>query len=384
MIRKRLSNPIRSLAETGKLGGVLLILATAISLLFSNISTQEIYTGFWSSHFFVSGVEFSLLHCVNDGLMVVFFFLVGMEIKRELLVGQLSSPKKAMLPIFAAVGGMLFPGIIYALLNINDTQLLKGWAIPTATDIAFSLGILSMLGNKVPFALKVFLTALAIIDDLGAIIVIALFYTEAENFHPTYLLAAFGLLTILYFFNRKKIFNSYLWLLAGIVIWFCILSSGVHATVAGVLVALTIPLEKIKSLEHAFHKPVNYFILPIFALANTAIALSGENANGVVTSLGIGIIVGLFIGKPLGITAATYFAVKQKWCVLPEKINFKLILGAGFTAGVGFTMSVFIATLSFSDELHLAVAKIAIIIASLLSGITGIVYLNNELSRKQL
>ncbi len=384
MIKKRLSNPIRSLAETGKLGGVLLILATAISLLFSNISTREIYTGFWLSHFFVSGMEFSLLHCVNDGLMVVFFFLVGMEIKRELLVGELSTPKKAMLPVFAAVGGMLFPGIMYALLNINDAQLLKGWAIPTATDIAFSLGILSMLGNKVPFTLKVFLTALAIIDDLGAIIVIALFYTEAESFHPTYLLAALGLLTILYFFNKRKIFNTYLWLLAGIVVWFCILSSGVHATVAGVLVALTIPLEKIKSLEHAFHKPVNYFILPIFALANTAIILSGENANGVITGLGTGIIAGLFIGKPLGIATATYLAVKQKWCVLPEKVNFKLIIGAGLTAGVGFTMSVFIATLSFNDELHLAIAKIAIIMASLLSGITGIIYLNKELSKKQL
>jgi Na+:H+ antiporter, NhaA family len=384
MKQKRLQNPIRSLADSGKLGGILLILATIISLLLSNTNYKVSYTGFWESHFFVNGLEFSVLHCVNDGLMVVFFFLVGMEIKRELLIGELADKKKAMLPIVAAIGGMLFPGLIYALLNINDKQLLHGWAIPTATDIAFSLGVLSMLGNRVPFALKVFLTALAIIDDLGAIIVIAFFYTAAENFHPTYLLAAFGILTALFLLGRKKIFNGYLWLLSGVVIWFCILSSGVHATVAGVLVALTIPLEKIKTFEHALHKPVNYLILPLFALANTAITLSGENSSGIFEPVGLGIIIGLFIGKPLGISLLSYIAVKQNWCTLPYKINFKLIFGAGLIAGIGFTMSVFIATLSFSHALHLDIAKIAIIIGSLASGIAGAIYLQMQLSKSSM
>jgi NhaA family Na+:H+ antiporter len=382
MITKRLIHPVRELSAQGKLSGILLILATILSLSLSNFLGSSAYVDFWHAHYSFLGFDISTLHAVNDGLMVIFFFQVGMEIKRELMVGELASRRKAMLPITAAIGGMFLPGIIYAAFNIRDTHLLHGWAIPTATDIAFSLGILSMLGSRVPFALKVFLTALAIIDDLGAIIIIALFYTEPENFHLQFLLAGIALFGILFWLNNKNIFNGYLWLIAGLIIWFCILQSGVHATIAGVLIAFTIPLEKLKHYEHVLQKPVNYFILPVFALANTAIMISLQNADLLFSPLGFGIIAGLFIGKPVGIALATWFSVKQKWCVLPDKMNFKLILGVGFTAGIGFTMSVFLASLSFRELLFLDAAKIAIIIGSVLSALFGLYYLNLHLPKE--
>ena len=382
MIRRRFVNPIRELAGQGKLSGILLILSTVISIFFSNFSQTSGYAHFWHQHFNVFTWDISVLHAVNDGLMVIFFLLVGMEIKRELIVGELSSIRKAMLPIMAALGGMLVPGLIYASLNIKDTHLLHGWAIPTATDIAFSLGILSMLGKRVPFALKVFLTALAIIDDLGAIVVIALFYTEPENFHLSFLIGGLLIFIILLFLSKKGILSLPLWIVSGIVLWYFILQSGVHATIAGVLMAFTIPLNKLTHYEHELQKPVNYFILPVFALANTAIVFSLANASGVMSSLGYGIVLGLLVGKPLGITLASWFAVKRGWCSLPDHINFNLILGAGFTAGIGFTMSVFIASLSFKEIVWLDAAKIAIIAGSLLSGILGVIYLKRNLPKQ--
>jgi NhaA family Na+:H+ antiporter len=379
LIKRRLIHPIRTLAEQGKLAGLLLILSTFLSLLFSNLEITEPYAQFWKKELSVLHWEFSVGHFINDGLMVIFFLLVGMEIKREVISGELAGVQKAMLPVMAALGGMLVPGFIYAACNINDTHLLHGWAIPTATDIAFSLGVLSLLGNKVPFGLKIFLTALAIIDDLGAIIIIALFYTDAEHFHINFLLSALIIIALLFILERKGFFNIFLWILSGIVVWYFILQSGVHATIAGVLIALTIPVKKLNSYEHALQPSVNYFILPVFALANTAIALSSESISGLFSTVGLGVMAGLFIGKPLGITFASWFAVKLKWCSLPNKISFKMLLGAGMTAGIGFTMSIFIASLSFKEESLLDASKIAIILASVFSAITGLFYLKRIL-----
>ena len=382
MIRGKIINPIRQLAEQGKLAGLLIIVLTLVSLLLSNLSATSEYAGLWHSHIHLLGYDVSVLHIINDGLMVVFFLMVGMEIKRELYVGELANRRNAMLPVIAAFGGMLAPGLIYAAFNISDTHLLHGWAIPTATDIAFSLGVLSMLGNRVPFALKVFLTALAIIDDLGAIIIIALFYTEPENFHLSFLVSSLLIVGALMFLSNKGFFNLFLWIIAGIVVWYFMLLSGVHTTIAGVLIAFTIPLNKLTSFENKLHLPVNYFILPVFALANTAIVLSIDNVSGLFSTVGLGVSLGLLIGKPLGITLASWIAVKNKWCSLPGKINLKLIFGAGLTAGIGFTMSIFIASLAFKEPLLLDTAKIAIIAGSVLSGLAGVLFLKSNLKAK--
>lgn len=371
------------MAEQGKLSGLLLILATMLSLLFSNMEMTEPYPHVWEKDISILHWDISFLHIINDGLMVIFFLLVGLEIKREFISGELAGKRKAMLPVMAALGGMIVPGIIYASLNFKDPHLLNGWAIPTATDIAFSLGVLSLLGNRVPFGLKIFLTALAIIDDLGAIIIIALFYTDAEHFHITFLFSAIVIIAILFMLSRKGFFNIYLWILAGIVTWYFILQSGVHATIAGVLIAFTIPLEKLEVYEHKLQTPVNYFILPLFALANTAIILSAESITGLFSSVGLGVMAGLFIGKPLGITLASWFAVRQNWCSMPRNVSAKMLLGAGMTAGIGFTMSIFIASLSFKDQSLLDAAKLAIILASAISAIAGLLFLSNTLKPQQ-
>lgn len=383
MTKNKILHPVKVLAEQGKLSGLLLILATMLSLLFSNMEMTEPYPHIWEKHISFLHWDISVLHIINDGLMVIFFLLVGLEIKREFISGELAGKRKAMLPVMAALGGMIVPGIIYASLNFKDPHLLNGWAIPTATDIAFSLGVLSLLGNRVPFGLKIFLTALAIIDDLGAIIIIALFYTDAEHFHITYLFSAIVIIAILFMLSRKGFFNIYLWILAGIVTWYYILQSGVHATIAGVLIAFTIPLEKLEVYEHKLQTPVNYFILPLFALANTAIILSAESITGLFSSVGLGVMAGLFIGKPLGITLASWFAVRQNWCSMPRNVSAKMLLGAGMTAGIGFTMSIFIASLSFKDQSLLDAAKLAIILASAISAIAGLLFLNNTLKPLQ-
>lgn len=379
----KIINPIRKLAEQGKLAGLLIIVLTMLSLLLSNLSATSEYTNLWHRHINLLNYDVSVLHIINDGLMVVFFLMVGMEIKRELYVGELANKRNAMLPVIAAFGGMIVPGIIYAVFNIRDTHLLHGWAIPTATDIAFSLGVLSMLGNRVPFALKVFLTALAIIDDLGAIIIIALFYTEPEHFHLSFLISSLLIVGALMFLSNKGFFNLFLWIIAGIVIWYFMLLSGVHTTIAGVLIAFTIPLNKLASFENKLQLPVNYFILPAFALANTAIVLSFDNVSGLFSTVGLGVSLGLLIGKPLGITLASWVAVKNKWCLLPGKISLKLIFGAGLTAGIGFTMSIFITSLSFKEPLLLDTSKIAIIAGSVLSGLAGVLFLKSNLKTKQ-
>lgn len=367
-------NPIRDLADKGRLGGILLITCTVISVAITNSKWSKEYLLFWHTNLSIGFLEKTIEHWINDGLMVVFFFLVGLEIKRELLIGELSDIRKSLLPVFAAAGGMLLPAFIFIALN-KGSEYSVGWAIPTATDIAFSLGILSFLGRRIPFALKVFLTALAIIDDLGAIIIIAIFYTS--GLAKDYLLYAALVTALLYMLNKIKVNVLSIYVVLGVVLWYCIFKSGVHATIAGVILALTIPINKIKELEHKLQKPVNYIIIPFFALANTAIIITSESFPELGSSLGLGIILGLMIGKPLGIFILSYLAVKQKLCRLPESVSFKQIAGVGMLAGIGFTMSIFLANLSFSSIEVLNTAKLAVLAGSLLSAVFGVLFLRS-------
>ena len=378
-MRKHIFHPIKELAENGKLTGIMLITATFLSLLMSNSDFGVSYLKIWNTEIGFSLMHKSILHWINDGFMAVFFLLVGLEIKRELVKGELSSGKQALLPVIAALGGILVPALIFFLFNRKNPEALHGWAIPTATDIAFSLGILSLLGKRVPFALKIFLTALAIIDDLGAILIIAIFYTHELHFNMI-LFAALALI-ILIIMNKIKVKKLSLFLLPGVALWYFILRSGIHPTVAGVLFAFTIPMNLLENLEHHLNKPVNYLILPLFALANTAMPVSLEQTGNLLAPLSLGIIFGLLIGKPVGIALAAFIAVRSKLAVLPAGIDWKQIIGLGMTAGIGFTMSIFLASLSFNDDSVLTLAKLAILAGSLASAIAGVVILRFTLNR---
>lgn len=315
----------------------------------------------------------SIKHIINDALMTLFFLLAGLEIKRELIAGELRSIKKSMLPIFAAIGGMAAPAVIYLLWN-GGTAVSNGWGIPMATDIAFSLGVLSLLGKRAPVSLKIFLTALAIIDDVGGIVTIAIFYAGEINL--IYLAMGAGCLFVMALMNVLKIKRYYVYFMLGVAMWYFIFNSGVHATIAGVLLALTIPMRKIDELEHALHDPVNFIIMPLFALANTAIVLP-DSFNFIFTSrVHHGIFTGLVLGKPIGITLFCMMAVTFKIAALPYGLTWKHIFGAGLIAGIGFTISIFMATLAFDllPGVEL-VAKVAIIGASLIAGVLGFLYL---------
>jgi NhaA family Na+:H+ antiporter len=304
--------------------------------------------------------------------MVPFFFLVGMEIKREVTIGELSSIRQSMLPVLAAIGGMVCPAIIFTLFN-GGTPYANGWGIPMATDIAFSLGILSLLGSRVPVALKIFLTALAIIDDLGAILTIAIFYTASIKMG--YLLAAAGIMVLLVILNLRKVRRLWCYLIPGLVLWYCIYNSGIHATIAGVLLASCIPLPRISRLIHQLHDPVNFVIMPIFALSNTAIIFPPDMLHAFNNTISYGILAGLVIGKPLGIFLFSYIATRLKLAALPDQTTWSQLMGIGIIAGIGFTMSIFISTLAYTIPAFQITAKIAIIAASLLAGITGYFYL---------
>jgi len=318
-------------------------------------------------------------HWVNDLLMAVFFFLVGLEIKRELVIGELSTTRKALLPFIAALGGMLLPGLIFTAFNYS-TENLHGWAIPTATDIAFSLGVLSLLGKRVPLSLKVFLTALAIIDDLGGILIIAIFYTGKIDM--LYLMLSSAIMVILYFLNRRDVQSFVYYILPILFLWYFIYKSGVHATIAGVVAAFFIPTKNVEKYEHILHKPVNFFILPIFALANTTIALSADSIPHIYSRLGLGIILALFLGKSLGITTFVYLSVKTKICAL-HKISMKDIFGVSMLAGIGFTMSLFFTALSFKHPENADIARLAIIIGSTISALVGLGFLSFILKKKK-
>lgn len=365
--------------------GVILLFCVAISLLIANSSLAESFQHLL--HYTLGA--YSVEVWINDGLMAIFFLLVGLEIKREIVEGELSDIKNASLPIVAALGGMLVPAAIYAIFN-SGTEYSNGWGIPMATDIAFSLAIVSMLGKKVPASIKIFLAALAIVDDLGAILVIAIFYTE--QIHWMYLGISGGIMLLLAALNYFNVQKHIFYLLPGVVLWYCMHHSGIHATIAGVLLAFTIPtnvskteISPLEKLEHGLHKPVNFLIMPIFALANTNITFVEGMVDGLASSLGLGILGGLFVGKALGIGLFSWVAIQLKLSSLPVGSSWMQMIGTGFLAGIGFTMSIFIALLSFKNHIDIQnEAKFAILIASGLSGIVGFMILKRSAKKKAI
>lgn len=431
---EKLTYPIQEFLHQQASGGILLIIATVIALAWANSPFAESYHHLWHTYVNIDiggvGLNYSLHHWINDGLMVIFFFVVGLEIKRELLVGELSSAKKAALPIAAALGGMIFPALIYTIFNLGSESA-SGWGIPMATDIAFVVGILALLGNRVPLSLKIFILALAIVDDLGAVLVIAIFYTS--NISLTSLMIAGGLIILLIAMNRLGVRNLLVYTLVGVALWLAFLKSGVHATVAGVLLAFTIPVssrintqkfknetenlikefdnagehgedvltnserlsivdkienncEKIltplQRFEHGLHPWVSFFIMPVFALANAGVTIGSGLSSSLTHPVSIGIILGLFLGKQIGIFGFSYLAVKLKLASEPEGVSWKKIYAAAILAGIGFTMSLFIANLAFTSPELLDTAKVGILSGSLISGIVGFIILKSALSKK--
>ncbi|RZL50952.1 MAG: Na+/H+ antiporter NhaA [Pedobacter sp.] len=366
--------------HSGKVGGIILLICVVISLLIANSSYGPNFASFLTRTLGFYPINYTISAWINDGLMAVFFLLVGLEIKRELIEGELSTLEKASLPVLAAVGGMIIPALIYFFFNKGEDTA-SGWGIPMATDIAFALAIIAMLGKNVPASLKIFLAALAIADDLGAILVIAIFYTE--QIHWNYLLMAGGVFALLLSLNYFKVTSLWLYLIPGLFLWYFVHHSGIHATIAGVLLAFTIPTNDteiespLEKLEHFLTVPVNFLIMPIFALANTNISFQKEMISGLVSPLGFGIIVGLLLGKTIGITLFSWFAVKIKLAKLPSGANWKHVVGVGILAGIGFTMSIFISMLSFNDAEHIIEAKFAILCASVIAGVLGFVYLKS-------
>lgn len=375
------SNLFNEFFESEKTAGLVLILCTIISIIIANSIFGGPYVHFWHQKLNLSfgaiQLNYSIQHWINDGMMTIFFLLVGLEIEREIYAGELSSIKNASLPVFAALGGMIIPALIYFVLNFNQ-HTRAGVGIPMATDIAFALGVLSLIGKKIPVELKIFLTAFAIIDDLGAIIIIALFYSKGIS--VLFLISALCLFVLLLIMNRLKIYKLSPYLIIGVIMWYCLLKSGIHATITGVLLAFAIPFTKQENnpsfrLQHLLHKPVAYFILPVFAIANTGLVINSENLSSVSSANSLGIITGLVLGKPLGITVFSLAGIKLKLCNLPSGVTMKHILGAGMLGGIGFTMSIFIANLAFSDNLMIQHSILSILIASTVSGIAGFILL---------
>lgn len=372
--------------KSSSFGGILLLFCVALSLCIANSKFAGALSSFLDFKFGFESeyvqFRYSVLVWINDALMAVFFLFVGLEIKREIVGGQLSSVRKASLPVFAAIGGAALPGIIYLLINTQNKTGLNGWAIPMATDIAFALGVLSLLGNKVPSGLKLFLAALAIVDDLIAILIIAAFYST--EIHWNYFFYAGVVVCILFLFNGIGLKNIFFYVVPGILLWYFIHHSGIHATIAGVLTAMAIPTNNkllespLEKLEHILAKPVNFLIMPIFAIANTNITFQMGMVESLTGSVGLGIILGLFIGKPLGILLMSWLSVKTKLSMLPYQITWRHILGLGLLGGVGFTMSIFIALLSFKDPIYQTQAKFAILIASTLSGAVAYAFLKTR------
>ncbi len=374
--------------------GILLIIAALLAIIVANSPLSGIYAALLD---IPVEIKIGVLHIakplilwINDGLMAIFFFLIGLELKRELLEGELSEPKKIIFPAFAAMGGMLFPALIYASLNWNDPAALKGWAIPAATDIAFALGILALFGKRVPIALKIFLVSLAIMDDMGAIVIIAIFYTS--DLSVTSLVVAIASLSILALFNFNKLKSIAPYILVGVILWVAVLKSGVHATLAGVVLAFFIPLRTdskderslSKTLEHDLHGSVSYVIIPIFAFANAGVPLQGLSISTLLEPIPLGIILGLFFGKQIGVMLFSFIAVKLGIASLPENINWKQLYGVSFLCGVGFTMSLFIGSLAFEQggtEATLMNDRLGILVGSTISAIVGYFYLNKVLAK---
>jgi NhaA family Na+:H+ antiporter len=381
MVRNNLLAFFRKESSTG----ILLMLMTLAAMVVANSPLKSYYDAFLNTPVAVVIGQLSiakpLLLWINDGLMAVFFFMVGLEIKREVLEGELKDPRKVAVPALAAVGGMLVPALFYALFNWGNEAAMRGWAIPSATDIAFALGILSLLGKRVPTTLKLFLLTLAIIDDLGAIVIIALFYTSGLS------LLALGVaavcILILWWMNRRGVTNNTAYVLVGIVMWVATLKSGVHATLAGVILGLFIPIRNnrasFQALEHSLHAPVNHVILPLFAFVNTGIDFAGITIRDLVDSVTLGIVSGLFLGKQIGILLFSWLAVRLGLGRLPEGVDWKMLYGAALLGGIGFTMSLFIGSLAFvanpEGGAQIADERLGILLGSLLSGIVGYLYL---------
>ena len=425
-VSKRILRPFKEFVTTEQLSGMILILCTAIALILTNFILFEDYNNFWSTKMIVKigevGLDKSILLWINDGLMAIFFFVIGLEIKREILTGELNSLRKASLPIIAAMGGIVIPALIYIVFNLNSPESISGWGIPMATDIAFTLGILALMGKRAPFPLKVFITGLAIIDDIVAVLVIAVFYSS--NIDWIILFAALFIFLTLVLLNRLNIQNPNIYIIFGVILWFFILQSGIHATIAGVLLAFTIPARNkvdanrfivetqllieefetsgkcesevvlnqrqqsaIKALETAcqnvepplqryerlLHYWVAFAIIPIFILANSGVLLG--DIPPTIHVIELGIFFGLVLGKPIGISLATWIAVKSGITSLPSGLTWMHILGASFLAGIGFTMALFIGNLAITDPVLLIMAKFSILVASLIAAILGVVIL---------
>lgn len=377
----QLSKLFRDFFNSEKTGGFILIACTILSLVISNSGFAHEYIGAWEYHIF----DHSVTHWINDGLMAIFFLLIGLELEREVYIGELSNFKNALFPVISAIGGVIVPAVIYISFNYGKATQ-SGAGIPMATDIAFAIGMLALLGKNVPVSLKIFLTALAVIDDLCAILIIAFFYTSSISF--VYLSVSLGIFIILLVMNRMKVKNLIPYLIGGVGMWYCMLHSGVHATLSGVLLAFAIPFDNgdensiSYKLQHFLHKPVAFIIIPLFALANTCIAFTDNWMNGIFTRESIGIIVGLVAGKPIGIILFSGIAVTLGVCNLPSELQWKHIAGAGMLAGIGFTMSIFITMLAFNNQQFIDIGKIAIIIASLLASLIGLVTLKLILKNK--
>lgn len=380
-----MSDVIRDFFKMESAGGILLVIAAAIAMTIANTSFNGVYQEFL--HTYVFGMSIS--HWINDGLMAIFFFLIGLEVKRELLEGALKSKETAIFPAIAAVGGMLAPALIYVLFNSGDPQAMQGWAIPAATDIAFALGIMALLGKRVPVSLKVFLLALAIIDDLGVVVIIALFYSG--DLSTIALTIGFAMTGVLFMLNAKHVTKISIYLVVGFILWVSVLKSGVHATLAGVVLGFAIPLKgnegersPLKHLEHALHPYVAFAILPLFAFANAGISLEGVSMDGLTSMLPLGIALGLLVGKPLGIFTFSWIAVKAGVAKLPEGINFVHIFAVSVLCGIGFTMSIFISSLAFgsvSADFD-TYARLGILMGSTTAAVLGYILLSLSLPKK--
>lgn len=378
MSDKKASSLFEEFFNNEKATGIILILCTVVSILLVNSPAGSNYLSLWTTEIGIKIGSFHLQkpleYWINEGLMALFFLMAGLEIEREIYIGELSGSRKAVLPVLAAIGGMAFPALFYFLFNAGKATI-DGVGIPMATDIAFSLGILALVGSRVPVQLKIFLTALAIIDDLGAIIIIAVFYVH--GFSLSYLLLALAVFVGMLVMNRLKVRLTWIYLVAGAFMWYFMLKSGVHATVTGVLTAFAIPFEKGKEnspstrLQHNLHIPVMFFIVPLFALANTGILFSENIAGAITQPVSLGIIVGLVAGKPLGILLFSFIAVKSGMAVLPVNTTYRQILGVGLLAGIGFTMSIFITALAFTTPEFIYSAKLAIVVSSVIAGLLG-------------
>ena len=357
----------------------LLLLAALLAIVFSNSPLSSLYDRFLDTPLIIQlgsvGLKKPLLLWINDGLMAIFFLLVGLELKREFMEGQLASRDQVLLPALAAAGGIAVPALVYLAIAGADATLAKGWAIPTATDIAFALGVFSLLGRRVPASLKIFLLTLAILDDLGAIIIIAAFYTDTLTFTP--MVAASAAILVLILFNRLRIARLAPYIIVGVILWVSVLKSGIHATLAGVVLALTIPMRNpdgtsmLKRLEHALHPYVAYFVMPLFAFANAGVSLSGFSMQALLDPLPLAILLGLFLGKQIGVFSMVFLAVKTGLARRPEAAGWLHIYGVAVLTGIGFTMSLFIGMLSFAEPEHAAGVRFGVIIGSLLSGVVG-------------